>query len=107
MKKVKKLSRDAKKIGPATPKATATPRHVLRHVKADPLSYKFKKPEGAPDRKGPRTDYASPNAGDIELAYTGRQDYDLGLLMLMANAAGWKDYIIVHGHYTIFARKTA
>ena len=97
MAKVKSLS-----------KATPTPRHVLKKTKPDPLNVKFKPPVGV-DRSlsAQRADYSKPGAADIKVTATTRQDDDLGRLMQECSAAGWENYIIVHGHYTVFARKTA
>ncbi len=116
MKKVKKLSRDAKKIGPATSKATATPRHLLRHVKADPIDYKFKKPEGAPDRTKHEDSYPIAGPEDLFVRATEHNEQDLGELMFLAASAGWgDDYSIIWGQakcgagkvHAVFARKTA
>jgi hypothetical protein len=100
LKKVKALSRPAK--------PTKTPRHVLKQTKADKLNVKFK-PPAAVDRSlsAQRANYPKPGVADIQVRATAQQDADIALLMLVCDAAGWKDYIIVHGHYTVFARKTA
>jgi hypothetical protein len=100
MKKVKALSRPAK--------PTKTPRHVLKQTKADRLNVKFK-PPAAVDRSlsAPRANYQKPGTADIKVQATARQDDDIGRLMQECSAAGWQDYIIIHGHYTVFARKTA
>ena len=97
MAKVKSLS-----------KATPTPRHVLKKTKPDPFNVKFTPPVGV-DRTLtiPRANYPKPKAWDIKVQKTQWQEEDLGRLMQEGSAAGWKDYTFIHGHYTVFARKTA